>query len=357
MKILVILPAIRFGGAEVLVTNICTLLCKQGHEVKLLTFFKLKNHLTQLLEVNGIELLCSNTEQNYSLSNIFFVVQQIAKYRPDIVHAHLTPGQFSGMLASFVANRSFFVTTEHSTSNRRRKWYWKLFDIIMYSRYKKIVAISKATQEKLIEWIPSLEKKIVIISNGIDMDKFKCDPNRKKHNRKILNVMCVAGFRAIKGHDVLIKAIAHTSGLRLVLIGSGKEQQRIKDMALHFNISNRVVFLGERSNVQLLLKHADIYVQPSLNEGFGIAAVEAMAAGLPVVVSDVPGLSDIVSDAGICFRSGDHMRLRDCLMLLAHSPELRKEYSSRGIERAKIFSIQSTVNEYLNLFQSVEAQK
>ncbi len=94
------------------------------------------------------------------------------------------------------------------------------------------------------------------------------------------------------------------SNVELLLVGDGVKRPDLERLAAELKIVERVRFLGNRSDVPDILAAADIYIQPSRWDGFGIAALEAMAAGLPVVVSNVPGLRDVVGDAGLLFEAG-----------------------------------------------------
>jgi glycosyltransferase involved in cell wall biosynthesis len=124
-------------------------------------------------------------------------------------------------------------------------------------------------------------------------------------------------------------------------------------MAETLTIRKRVTFLGLRNDVASILKASDIYVHSTHSDGFGIAACEAMAAGLPVVASNVPGLAQVVEGAGVCFPPENHVALAHCLSELIASPKLRHEMSQASIQRARQFSIEHTVDEYVQLYESV----
>ncbi|MGH9669124.1 MAG: glycosyltransferase, partial [Terriglobales bacterium] len=127
----------------------------------------------------------------------------------------------------------------------------------------------------------------------------------------------------------------------------------LEALAASLGIWERVHFLGRRADVPQLLKLADVYVHSSHWEGFGIAAVEAMAAGLPVIASDVPGLSQVVGSAGLLFPRGDADCLAGHISSVLASESLRRQLSQAGRERARSFSIEQSVEAYINLYRSV----
>jgi len=139
----------------------------------------------------------------------------------------------------------------------------------------------------------------------------------------------------------------------LILVGDGPLRHKLELKAQSLGIKDRVSFLGWRSDVAAILKASDIYVHSTHSDGFGIAVCEAMAAGLPVVASDVPGLAQLVSGAGILFPCGDDKTLAGYLITLIKSPERRREMSLAGIQRARQFSIENTVDDCIRMYESV----
>jgi glycosyltransferase involved in cell wall biosynthesis len=131
----------------------------------------------------------------------------------------------------------------------------------------------------------------------------------------------------------------------------------LEALAASLGIRERVHFLGRRADVPQLLKLADVYVHSSHWEGFGIAAVEAMAAGVPVIASDVPGLGQVVGSAGLLFPAGDAECLAKHIRSLLDSEPLRRRLSQAGKERARSFSIEGSVEAYISLYESVLAEE
>jgi glycosyltransferase involved in cell wall biosynthesis len=139
----------------------------------------------------------------------------------------------------------------------------------------------------------------------------------------------------------------------LVLAGDGSLRQQLEAQAETLGVTSRVHFLGRRMDVAELLKMADIYVHPAAFEGFGIAAAEALTAGKPVVASNVPGLAQVVGDAGILVPPGDVETLAAEVRTLINSPDRRQQLSRAAVERGRQFSIETTVAAYIDLYRSV----
>ena len=144
-----------------------------------------------------------------------------------------------------------------------------------------------------------------------------------------------------------------------MLVGEGRLTKQLQRRAAELGVASRVHFFGKRRDVPQLLKAADLYVQPSRVEGFGIAALEAMASGLPIIASNVAGLAEVVGENGMLFPAGDHRRLAECLKLLLEDSALRQQLSAAATKRAQMFSVAKTRDCYEALYREVlrESQK
>jgi glycosyltransferase involved in cell wall biosynthesis len=151
----------------------------------------------------------------------------------------------------------------------------------------------------------------------------------------------------------LLRAMTHISDADLVLAGDGELRSQLERQAEALGIAQRVHFLGRRKDVAELLKMADIYVHPPTLEGFGIAAVEAMAAGKPIVATNVPGLAQVVGDAAVLVPPSDPAALAEQISALIKSREHQEQLGNAASQRAKLFSIENTVDAYIDLYQSV----
>jgi glycosyltransferase involved in cell wall biosynthesis len=150
-----------------------------------------------------------------------------------------------------------------------------------------------------------------------------------------------------------LRALTTIPNVQLLLVGDGILRPSLEKLARSLGVAERVTFFGRRKDVAQILKASDIYIHSATFDGFGIAACEAMAAGLPVIASDVPGLADVVRGAGILFPAGDHAALARKIRDLMVSSERRREMSEASQKRAQSFGIDRTVDGYLAMYESV----
>ena len=166
----------------------------------------------------------------------------------------------------------------------------------------------------------------------------------------------VAGFRPQKDQDTLIRAMALLpDNFRLWLVGDGERRSGLESLIAELGLLNRVNLLGIRTDIPDILEQSDICVLSSHWEGFGLAAVEAMAAGRPVIASDVDGLRDVVKDAGVLFAQSDPNALASHIDALCSNNQLYQMTASKCQARAKLFDISIMANKYNELYMATRS--
>lgn len=356
-RILHVIDSLDAGGAETLVAGLVPRLRALGAAADLFLLQGQGTSLERLTEDHGVSVF-RGSGSIYSPGQIRHLAQHLSRVRYDIIHVHLFPAQlWSCIAARFVAAPGCLVTTEHSTSNRRRKLQtFRFLDRWMYSHYRAIVCNSEASARSLVEWVGGAGERTRVIYNGIDLALFAGKSRLDK--QRLLGtsgpvILCTASLSEKKDHATLLRAVALVGGVHVMLAGSGPLAGKLRELSRRLGILERVHFLGTRDDIPDILGIADIYVQPSIHEGFGIAVLEAMAAGIPVVASAIPGLSEVTGSAALQFQVGNERELAQCLMRLLAEAGLRSELSFQGRLRAAKFSIDETVRRHLSLYETM----
>lgn len=361
MKILHVITTLDIGGAERLMVDLLPRLKRKGDRVDLLLFNGEHSSFRDELYHEGIEvfeLSCvkgyADHREVYNPMNILRLMKHLRHY--DIIHTHNTACQFFVPLAKSIScAKNKLVTTEHSTSNRRRTLNWfKMVDRWMYSRYDSIICVSKQAELNLDKYLGSdHDYHCITIPNGVNTERFFIANNDHSHT-ETFTVTMIAAFREEKDHPTLLKAMALLpDSYRLLLVGDGVTAPRLRKMCQEMNLTNRVTFLGFRCDVPEILRDSDVVVLSSRWEGFGLAAVEAMASARPLIASDVGGLRDVVSGAGLLFPLGDEHALASSIRKLRENPEYYAKVATACLERAKMFDISVMAEKYLKLYDSL----
>jgi len=181
--------------------------------------------------------------------------------------------------------------------------------------------------------------RLTTIPNGVDLDHFR--PVRRDRNVAPPVIGCTARLHAKSDHATLLRAFARVSvrwpEARLLLLGRGPEEPRLRALAAALGISARVRFEGEQPDVAPYLSQMDVYVQPSVAEGMPNSVLEAMAAGLPVVATAVGGTPEVVLDGqtGLLVAPGDPSALADALLSLLADRRLAERFGRASRARVE----------------------
>ena len=357
MRVLQVIDSLIPAGAEVLVKELAPVFQVRGLNVTVAVLKILDSPLEKELRDNGVHFLPTAAGGIYSPRQILHLAKYMGDY--DLVHAHLFPVQlWTAAAVRLCPARPVLVTTEHNPDNNRRRSWLRPLDRWLYRAYDAIACNSQATADALAVWAPGIRDKLQVVPNGIPLARFgSADPIPKREvvGSDVPVVTFVARLEPQKDHATLLRSMAAVSRAHLLLVGDGELRPRLGRLAQELGIQNRVHFLGRRSDVPQLLKMSDVYVHSTHSDGFGMAAVEAMAAGVPVIASLVPGLAEVVGGAGVLVPVGDSQVLAKEISALLASPARREQLSEAGRERALQFTIEACAEAYIRLYESLLA--
>ena len=365
MRILQVITSLDMGGAETLVVNLIPRLQALGNTVDLCVFNGKETPLTHRLKKESPQTkIYALGHGVYNPLYIFKLVKIMKKY--DIIHTHNSSPQLFVAIASLFS-RTKIVSTEHNTSNRKRNWKWyRPIESWMYGRYKHVICISKIAEEKLREYMggewlvesSNRYKSITTINNGIDVNAIsEAVPCKEllglKENRK--SILMVAGFRKQKNQDTIIRALTllDQEKYEVWFAGIGERMEEVKQLALSLGVSERVRFLGLRTDIPNVLRAADVIVMSSHWEGLSLSNVEGMSAHKPFIASEVNGLKEVTKGYGILFPHEDAKALAEEINRLASDETYYNEIAERCYKRALEFDISKTVNGYNSVYETV----
>lgn len=304
----------------------------------------------------GIDVIfLSKKPKIYDVGYIRKLINILKGY--DIIHVNTFPSQFWTACASLFLPKKFYVLTEHSTTNNRRKRRWfKYIDQWMYGRYDKIISVSNEVYKNLQDWLCPSDKeksKFIVITNGIDLDKYSKVVSIKRQiiapslaDNQILICM-LARFAPPKDQKTLIRSMTRLDNkYRLLLLGSGDKSAEIQ-LAKDLNIEDRIIFLDYRLDADSIVKSCDISVLSTNFEGLPLVVVESMAMGIPTIGSDVDGLRDVMKDGGLLFECGNDEELANKIKMLAEDKLFYDEISKKGLLNSKKYSLNTMVNRYI----------
>jgi L-malate glycosyltransferase len=338
LKIAGVDPELRFAGGEMQVMALTRELRRRGHRAELIC--DPAGRLWERAHAEGIECHPLRIRNAVDLGAALRLRAILLGGGFDIVHFHTSRAHAMAPIVRGCARAAVVTRRMDYAPNR-------LFAAFLYGReVDRVIAISNAVADSLIG-AGAPGANISIVSSGIDVERFRppSDEERAAARRELgldeatIAIVAVGALEERKGHRYLLQALALSDalrGARCFIAGEGSIRAALEAEVARLGIAERVTMLGRIDNVRAMLAATDIFVMPSLREGLGVAALEAMASGLPVVLSRVGGLASLIENE----RSGLHVPLADAEVLavtlerLACDPDLRRDLGARAREAA-----------------------
>ncbi|WP_094549493.1 glycosyltransferase family 4 protein [Petroclostridium xylanilyticum] len=372
-KILYLINSLGLGGAENLLVTTLKHLDRKRFQVDVCCLRR-SEPLKQEIENMNIKIYDFKAPP-FKISDIKIMVYCIKKLRKlvkeekyDIVHTHLYESSIIARFATF-GLKTRIVTTIHSTDpwlestalKDKIKKYIEYFSLKVKPTVN--IAISKAVKHYYLKNFEFLKKDIRLVYNFIDYDKFKYAHKAKLNidsAKKV--VLTIARFYEEKGHIYLIKAFYKliteykVDDYILLLVGGGPLLEQVRDLCSELCISEKVVFLEERKDIPNILHYSDVFVLPSLYEGFGIAIVEAMAANKPVIATTVGGVPEIIEDGvnGLLVPPGNVEALTQSMLKLIRNQQLKQKLIENAAIKVKdMFSAEINVKKIEKIYMGV----
>lgn len=356
MKVLHVVTSLNRAGLEKLIYLLC---CRNNSDAANDFMLLVLNDAADEDLLNGIKRtktklveLKRRPGKPWNLPRYLWKARRVVtSYRPDVVHVHNRLSFVLGFLASRFLGASI-VYTLHDT----RLFSSGLLDQATKRLAKKgtdrFIAISESVKNSFISGDMAPDA-VTVVPNCIDLEEFA--PSRR--NASVPIIVCVARLDHLKkGQDILIEALAmvrdRSIPFQCQLIGEGPSRAFLDGLVGELGLSEEVRFTGVRSDVAALLSGADLFVLPSRYEGFGIVILEAMASGLPVIVSNIEGPAEVVQEgkSGLLFKSGDACDLAEKVETLLVNRELSAGFAKASLHRARDFSIEVMYQAYLDVY-------
>ena len=354
MVIAHVIDSLEVGGAEAVVAALCRSHLESGHRVEV-HCLATAGRLAAELEQEGVAVSVHATRSCWGCSARLF--RAFRRSRPDIVHCHNKAATVRAAAAARLAGARAIVATRHGMGPRPFRLRTELkFWVIAAVLCDRVVAVCEAARRNLAAGAPPVAHKLVTIRNGAQAPAVGTAGITRRAGFTLISV---GRLVRAKRFDILLQAVAQARqavpDLGLWIVGAGAEEQALRRLCAGLDLDTTVRFCGERRDVWNWLRAADVFVLSSTSEGLPISMLEAMAAGLPVIVTEAGAMPELVtmSGAGRTVPPGNVTSLARAIVDFA---ERRHELPALGARAASCYGMHFTPQrmaaDYLALYQT-----
>ena len=364
-----------FGGSGVVATELGMALSKRGHSIHFITY-KQPVRLEQLTrnihfhEVTVPEYPLFHF-QPYELALSSKLVNMVKLYEIDVLHVHYAiPHAYAGYMAKKMLEEEGIylpmVTTLHGTDITLvgNHPFYKPAVTFSINHSDVVTSVSESLKQDTLNLF-KITKEIEVVPNFIDVSKYRksfTDCQRSlmaDEDEKIISH--VSNFRAVKRIGDVIRIfeiIQRKVKSKLIMVGAGPEKEMAEDLVESLGLQDKVVFLGESNEIDKILCFSDLFLLPSEKESFGLAALEAMVNGVPVISTNSGGLPEvnIHGVSGYLANIGDVEAMGDFGIKILGDENTLKKFKENALEQAKTFDIDIVVPQYEALYEKALAE-
>lgn len=356
MRVAHIISMPAHGGAEHYVKNLALAMKRRGHEVSIWFLSdapdrdgkrEYQEQFLAFLRAQGIDCQVLDGRGWRRLPGAMLrVVRLVKSKRIELIHAHL----FQGILASAMSSLPV-VYTRHGMNLR---FHWSIYRWV-FDRVVRVYVTISAAQNTLLRAV--VRKPVALIPNGVDLSGFTADRSHVSRRNGKVRLVFVGRFVSEKNLPGLLRSLAllQSRDWVLSLAGDGLQRSELEALSSELGLDSQVSFLGAVTDVAGLLTRSDVFVMSSISEGMPIALLEATAAGLPVVVTDVGGCAEVVEQVGhgIVVPADSESAYASALRKLIDDPQLRMSFAENAASGAVHYSIERCADQHLALYREL----
>ncbi|NHN26824.1 N-acetyl-alpha-D-glucosaminyl L-malate synthase BshA [Flavobacterium jejuense] len=362
-----------FGGSGVVATELGLELARKGHEVHFITYSQpvrlaLLNQNIFYHEVHVPEYPLFHY-QPYELALSSKLVDMVKLHGIEVLHVHYAiPHAYAGYMAKKMLEeegiRIPMVTTLHGTDITLvgNHPFYKPAVSFSINKSDVVTSVSQSLKEDTYRLF-DIKKDIKVIPNFIEIEKEKLDVNDPCHRSLMATsdekvVTHISNFRKVKRIDDVVKIfyeIQKEIPAKLMMVGDGPEKEKAETLCLELGIQSKVIFFGNSNEIDKILCFTDLFLLPSETESFGLAALEAMACGVPVISSNSGGLPEVNIDGvtGYLSSVGDIKEMSKNAISILEDDKVLNQFKLNALKLASEFDIKNILPLYEKVYEDV----
>lgn len=360
-----------FGGSGVVATELGLELARRGHEIHFITYSQpvrlaLLNANVHYHEVNVPEYPLFHY-QPYELALSSKLVDMVKLYQIELLHVHYAiPHAYAGYMAKQMLKDEGIdipmITTLHGTDITLvgNHPFYKPAVSFSINKSDVVTSVSQSLKEETYKLF-NIKKEIHVIPNFIELNNIIKNPNipchrsvMAKENERIITH--ISNFRKVKRIPDIITVfnkIQQQIPAKLMMVGDGPEKEKAENLCQELGITDKVIFFGNSNEIDKILSYTDLFLLPSETESFGLAALEAMAWGVPIISSNSGGLPEVNYEgiSGYLSNVGDTDHMAQNALRILKDDIILAEFKKNALSVAEKFDIENILPLYEDLYQ------
>jgi N-acetyl-alpha-D-glucosaminyl L-malate synthase BshA len=357
-----------FGGSGVVATELGLDLARRGHDIHFITYSQpvrlaLLSPNVHYHEVNVPEYPLFHY-QPYELALSSKLVDMVKLYKIEVLHVHYAiPHAYAGYMAQQMLKEEGIhipmVTTLHGTDITLvgNHPFYKPAVTFSINKSDIVTSVSQSLKDNTLELF-AVTKEIEVIPNFIELAKIpqktSCRSAMALSNERIITH--ISNFRSVKRIPDVIQifyTVQQHIPAKLMMVGDGPEKEKAELLCAQLGIIDKVIFFGNSNEIDQILQHSDLFLLPSETESFGLAALEAMACGVPVISSNSGGLAEVNLEgySGYLSAVGNVTEMASNALQILQDPIRLQEFKANALKTAEKFDIQHILPLYEAVYQ------
>jgi glycosyltransferase involved in cell wall biosynthesis len=354
-------PPKWIGGTEIATEYMAEHLAKRGHDVHIIT--SLDDDMVKKSFEKGFHIQRIPVIQIRTVGLIFFwvdIYRAIKKIDPDLVHAQSLIFAIPALISKKLLKIPY-VFWGQGLDIYLRNWFMKMVSRTIIKNADSAIALTK-NMKMVLQAI--YHRDIAVVPNGIDINDYRDRPDEQECETPEKRILFVGRLNPVKGVHYLLRAMKIVREVlpeaKLIIVGEGEERKNLECLTNDLGLNECVDFVGRTPHEKIpdYLYQADIFVLPSLSEGFGIVILEAMACGLPIVATRVGGVPDIVEDGvnGYLVESGDFQEMAKKIIFILENQPLKLLISKNNRIKVQEYDWKNVVNQLEQIYFEITSK-
>ncbi len=356
-KVAIVLPSFHLGGAEVMVSRLASHLDPESVEAEVICIYGQKegNDLEKSVEAAGIPIRYLGKPLGFSMKAAGDLFRELDRFCPQVVHTHLSACVYCAPWV--IARRTTMLHTVHNMPEHELIRPKRLVMRLLYRSGRAVpVGISREIRDLTQEYYHP-RRSAELVYNPVSIERFSSVPKREHAAFTVLNV---GRLSEQKNQQLLIRAFSalhrDNADSELFILGEGPKRQDLEELIRREGLESCVHLPGNITDPEKYYAGADIFALSSAYEGLPLVLLEAMAASLPIISTDVGGVKDLVAKNGILTENGNREQLAEAMIRLMKEPELRRKMGNCSFARVQEFDSPVIAGEYEKLYRKYARQ-